>query len=88
MKKSDIVKAVSSSIGFPLRKVFPAEYINDFLERSQGNPILTEHEVSLMFDCGYIKIENNDVQINPELRPEIKIYKLEELLPESFSLCI
>ena len=83
IKKFDregIIKAVNSSLICYIEDVLDAEYLDMLIAKSDGNAIRLEQEIALLFDTGYISVDDNNIYINNEKKPDISPATFEELI--------
>ncbi len=78
--RNTLLKAVNHSIGFPIEKVLPPDYLNELVKKSQGNAIRLEQEIALLFDTGYVTVKENNVVLNDKFKPEEEPFQLNELI--------
>ena len=78
--KEDLIKAVNKSTYINIEEILDEDYLNELVQKSDGNAIRMEQEVALLFDSGFISLKDNDIIINQENRPEINPVSFEELI--------
>ena len=78
--KNSLIKAINHSVGFPVDNILPADYLDELVQKSEGNAIRLEQEIALLFDTGYVTVKDNNIILNNKFKPESGPFKLEDLI--------
>lgn len=76
----ELLEAVDSTIYFNVEDIVPEYYLNNVIERSNGNAIKMEQEIAFLFDAKYINVEKGQIYIQEENLPSVAPKTLEELI--------
>ena len=78
--KSDMLEAVKRSLHIDITNILDEDYLDEIIEKSDGNALRIEQEVALLFNCGYISVNNNDIIVNSDNKPSIDPVSFAELI--------
>lgn len=76
----EMIRAVEYSLGLKISNILSPDYISELVQKADGNAIRLEEEIALLFDSGYISVNDNEILINDENKPEIPPSTFEELV--------
>lgn len=79
-EKEDLIKAVNKTAFINIAEILDDNYIEDLVQKADGNAIRMEQEIALLFDTKYISIKDNDILLEEENKPEINPVSFEELI--------
>ena len=79
-KKDDLIKAVIRSTGVDITKILPDNVTDGLVKKADSNAIRMEQEAALLFDLNYITLENENITVKEENKPEIAPETFEELI--------
>ncbi len=79
-RKEDLIKAVNKTAFINIEEILDENYIEELVQKSDGNAIRMEQEVALLFDTNYISIKGNEILLQEENKPEINPASFEELI--------
>ncbi len=79
-QKDELIDVVSKTMFIEIDKILEAEYLDELVQKADGNAIRMEQEIALLFDTGYISLKDNDILINEENKPEVSPVSFEELI--------
>ena len=80
LNKIDLINAVNYSISLNIEDVLPSSYLDNIIQRTEGNAIRMEQEIAFLFDINYICIKNDEIYINYDNKYETEPKSLEELI--------
>lgn len=80
LNKEQIINAVNTSLICNIEDVVESSYLDMLITKSNGNAIRLEQEIALLFDTGYITVEEDRICINSENKPETTPISFEELI--------
>ena len=78
--KEELISAVSKTTFLELNSFFDKDYMEEIVQKSDGNAIRMEQEIALLFDMGYISLKDNEILINEENKPVVPPVSFEELI--------
>lgn len=78
--KEELVDVINKTMFIEIDKIIDAEYLDELLQKADGNAIRMEQEIALLFDSGYIALKDNDILINEENKPEVSPVSFDELI--------
>jgi len=78
--KDELIDTVSKSTFIELDSVFDKDFLDEIVQKSDGNAIRMEQEIALLFDTGYISLRGNDILIKEENKPVVPPVSFEELI--------
>ena len=78
--EKELLDSVNNSLSLNIEEVLPPVFLQDIIQRSEGNAIRMEQEIALLFDINYISIKDNEIYINNENKYENEPKSLEELI--------
>ncbi|MBR1942957.1 hypothetical protein IJ843_04410 [bacterium] len=78
--RQELLEAVERNIFIKLEEFVGEDTISAVIERANGNAIRMEQEVAYLFDTEYLKIKDNKLIVNNDLRPSNNISTFEELI--------
>lgn len=80
LSDEEMVEALKYSIDLDINKILPANYLDELIQKSNGNSLRFEQEVALLFDSDYITLMNDEIVLNDDNKPEVPPSSLEELI--------
>ncbi len=80
LSKSDLLKAVKRSLHIDITNIMDNEYLDEIIEKSDGNALRIEQEIALLFNCGYISVNNSDIVVNSNNKPTVEPSSFEQLV--------
>ena len=80
LSNEDVLETVKKSLALDIKDIMNKEYLDDLLQRADGNALRFEQDIALLFNSHYISLKGNDIIINEENRPEIDPVSFEELI--------
>ena len=80
LSNEDVLETVKKSLALDIKDIMDKEYLDDLLQRADGNALRFEQDIALLFNSGYISLKGNDIIINEDNRPEIDPVSFEELI--------
>lgn len=80
LTSEEMLQAVKNSISIDIKDIMEKEYLDEILEKADGNVLRMEQEIALLFNTHYISLKGNDILINEENRPEVEPVSFEELI--------
>ncbi len=78
--KQELLDAVEKNINIKLDDFADEDTINSLIEKSDGNAIRMEQETAFLFDKEYLKIKDDKLVVNINLKPDDKYSSFEELI--------
>lgn len=73
-------ESVKRSLHIDIRNIMDENYLQELVQKSQGDALRFEQEIALLFNSGYISVNNNEIIINEDNKPSIEPVSLEELI--------
>lgn len=80
LNSSEMLKAVEYSLNLKISNILSPDYLEELIQKSDGNAIRLEEEIAFLFDSGYISVNDNEILINDENKPEVPPATFEELV--------
>ena len=80
LSPEEMINAVKHSLSIDVNGIIPKKYLNELIEKSNGNALKFEQEIALLFNTGYISVVGNNIVINEENKPNDNIETFEELV--------
>mgnify|MGYP002626259368 CR=1 FL=1 len=80
LSNEGLIDSVKSSIGIKLNEIVPFSYLDEIIKRSGGNALRIEQETAFLFDIEYICVNEGEIYLNEENKPDISPQSLEELI--------
>lgn len=80
LESQELIDTINTSIGLNLTEIIPAEYLEEIIERADGNAIKLEQNIAYLFDLNYIQVNNEEIIINEENKPEKEPQSFDELI--------
>lgn len=80
LSSEEMLQAVKNSIFIDIKDIMEKEYLEEILEKADGNVLRMEQEIALLFNTHYISLKGNDILINEENKPEVDPVSFEELI--------
>lgn len=80
LSSDEMLQAVKNSISIDIKDIMDKEYLDEILEKADGNVLRMEQEIALLFNTHYISLKGNDILINEDNRPEVEPVSFEELI--------
>ncbi len=78
--KEGLIKAVAKSCGTDIEKLLDSDLIDELISKSNGNAIRMEQEAAFLFDINYITLEDDNIVVKQENKPDINPETFEELI--------
>ena len=79
-EREDLIDAVNRVVSLNIEEILPYEYLDEIIQRSDGNAIRIEQEIAFLFDINYIDVENEEIILNEDNKPDIEPESLDELI--------
>lgn len=76
----ELVDTIKNTLNIDIQELLEKEYLDDILQKSNGNALRLEQEIALLFNTGYIALNGNEIHTVDENRPEIDPSSFEELI--------
>ena len=80
LSSDEMLDVVKKSLNIDIQEIMDKEYLDELLEKSNGNALRMEQELALLFNTHYISLKGNDIIINEDNRPELDPTSFEELI--------
>ena len=80
LSSAEMLDVVKKSLNIDIQEIMDKEYLDEILEKSNGNALRMEQELALLFNTHYISLKGNDIIINEDNRPELDPTSFEELI--------
>ncbi len=76
----EMIESVNHSLAIDIKDIMPQTYLDEIIDKSNGNALRFEQEIALLFNMDYISVCDNNIVINEENKPDINIETYEELI--------
>ncbi|MBE7704518.1 MAG: hypothetical protein E7Z90_01750 [Cyanobacteria bacterium SIG29] len=80
LSKEEMLKTVSTSLTFDISEIMDSYYLDELIQKSEGNALRIEQEIALLFNTKYISLKGHSIVINEDNKPEIDPVSFEELI--------
>ncbi len=80
LNKTELLKAVKRSLHIDIANIMDKDYLDEIINKSNGNALRIEQEIALLFNCGYISVNNNNIIINSDNKPSSEPVSFEQLV--------
>ena len=80
LSSEEMLDVVKNSLNIDIQEIMDKEYLDEILQKANGNALRLEQELALLFNTHYISLKGNDIIINEDNRPELDPTSFEELI--------
>ncbi len=80
LSEKEMISAVNATFGCNIEDILDSQILEELIYKSDGNAVRLEQEISLLFDIGYISVDDEKIYINKDNKPEIMPARFEELI--------
>lgn len=80
LSRDEIIKTVNLTLSCNIEDILDKQMLDELIYKSDGNAIRLEQEIALLFDLGYILVDDEKIYINKDNKPDITPVKFEELI--------
>ena len=80
LSDDEVLDSIKTSLNIDIKELFSEDYIKKLLKKVNGNALRAEQEIALLFDVGYISIQDREIIINDDKKLVADVQTFEELV--------